>query len=127
MHNWDTVSSFHRLLAVYFRTEPSPVQILLRSASVIGMALLLLLPQALSAAVTSTLSGTLSDTQGRVVPNATITILRRADSSRRETTTDVVGQLPFPTWMPASTGVSRSRTDLRCWNAPLSSGRMRQR
>ncbi len=40
----------------------------------------------------ATLSGTLMDLQGRVVPGATIRLLRRADGSRREVTTGGQGE-----------------------------------
>lgn len=44
----------------------------------------------------SEMSGTLADPQGRPVSGATIRLLRRADSSRRETKTGDLGQFSFP-------------------------------
>lgn len=49
----------------------------------------------LSNAVASVLSGKLADTQGKAVPGATISVLRRADSSRHVTRTDQNGQFSF--------------------------------
>ncbi len=43
----------------------------------------------------SGLEGTLTDPQGRVLPGATIRLLRRADSSRREVRTDAQGKYVF--------------------------------
>jgi hypothetical protein len=56
----------------------------------------------LQAAGTTGLSGSLTDPQGQVIPNATIRIWRRADSTRWETKTDAQGQFSHtsPT-MPA--------------------------
>jgi hypothetical protein len=45
----------------------------------------------------SSLSGTLADPQGRAVANATVALLRRADTSRRETKTDDQGSFSFGT------------------------------
>ncbi len=42
------------------------------------------------------LSGALSDPQGKVVPGATVRMLRRADASVRETRTDASGRFTFP-------------------------------
>jgi len=49
----------------------------------------------LSNAVASVLSGKLADTQGKAIPGATISVLRRADSSRHVTRTDQNGQFSF--------------------------------
>jgi hypothetical protein len=49
----------------------------------------------LQASATSSLSGSLTDPQGRVVQNAAITLSRRADASRRETRTDRQGAFSF--------------------------------
>jgi hypothetical protein len=49
----------------------------------------------LQASATSGLSGSLTDPQGRVVQNATITLSRRADTSRRKTRTDQQGAFSF--------------------------------
>jgi|SRR5579859_412275 len=46
----------------------------------------------IDAVAATALKGTLVDPQGRLVPNATIRVLRRADSTRRETATDAEGQ-----------------------------------
>ena len=51
-------------------------------------------------AAESAISGELKDPQNRSVSGATITILRRADSSRRETQTDDQGQFAFPSLEP---------------------------
>jgi Carboxypeptidase regulatory-like domain len=48
-----------------------------------------------SNAAASVLSGNLTDTQGKVVSGATISVLRRADSSRRITLTDENGLFSF--------------------------------
>ncbi len=48
-----------------------------------------------AAVATASLSGSVTDPQGSVVAGATIRVLRRADSSRRETHTDNQGQFSF--------------------------------
>ena len=65
----------------------------LRRLAVLSM---LFLPVASVAAAASSLSGGLTDPQNRPVAGATITILRRADSSRHETQTGNQGQFAFP-------------------------------
>src|SRR5437667_5415228 len=52
------------------------------------------------ASAASGLLGTVTDPQGRVVAGATVNVLRRADSSRRETKTDDQGQFSFGTVDP---------------------------
>src|SRR5262252_3994161 len=47
------------------------------------------------AAIATTVSGNITDPQGSVVAGATVGLLRRADSSRRETQTDSQGQFSF--------------------------------
>ncbi len=49
----------------------------------------------LSIACATELSGELTDPQGRVVPNAKVRMLRRADASIRETRTDASGRFNF--------------------------------
>src|SRR5713226_9667077 len=49
----------------------------------------------LQAAGATGLSGSLTDPQGQVIPDATIRIWRRADSTRWETKTDAQGQFSF--------------------------------
>lgn len=65
-----------------------------------SMAVLLLVTLSISGtyvlSAASGLSGTVADPQGRFVAGATINLLRRADSSRRETTTNDQGQFSFP-------------------------------
>jgi hypothetical protein len=51
--------------------------------------------QSTLACAASVLSGSLSDPQGRIVVGATVRLLRRADSSRRETQTSEQGQFSF--------------------------------
>jgi Carboxypeptidase regulatory-like domain len=48
-----------------------------------------------AAAAAASLSGNVTDPQGSVVAGATVRLLRRADSSRRETQTDDQGQFSF--------------------------------
>jgi len=50
---------------------------------------------AVQAAAATGLTGSLTDPQGQLVPDATIRLLRRADSTRRETKTDVQGRFSF--------------------------------
>ncbi len=50
-----------------------------------------------AAVAATSLSGNLTDPQGRVVAGARVRLLRRADSSRRETQTDSQGQ-PTMAW-----------------------------
>jgi len=50
---------------------------------------------AVQAAAATGLTGSLTDPQGLLVPDATIRLLRRADSTRRETKTDAQGQFSF--------------------------------
>jgi hypothetical protein len=50
---------------------------------------------AVQAAAATGLTGSLTDPQGQLVPDATIRLLRRADSTRRETKTDAEGQFSF--------------------------------
>src|SRR5215472_7762278 len=47
------------------------------------------------AAIATTVSGNITDPQGSVVAGATVRLLRRADSSHRETQTDSQGQFSF--------------------------------
>ncbi len=47
------------------------------------------------AAAATALAGSLTDPQGRLVPDATVRLLRRADSTRRETKTNAQGQFSF--------------------------------
>src|SRR5215831_10142108 len=47
------------------------------------------------AAVATELAGDLTDPQGRLIPDATIVLLRRADLTRRETKTDIQGRFSF--------------------------------
>jgi hypothetical protein len=49
----------------------------------------------ISTAAASNISGYLTDPQGRLVTGATVRLLRRAESSRRETRTDGQGQFSF--------------------------------
>jgi Carboxypeptidase regulatory-like domain len=58
---------------------------------VIGLVIL----QSTIVSAASGLSGSLSDPQGRIVVGATVRLLRRADSSRRETQTGEQGQFSF--------------------------------
>ena len=51
-------------------------------------------------AADSSLSGSVTDPQNRAVSGATVTILRRADSSRRDAKTDDQGQFAFPALEP---------------------------
>ena len=53
-------------------------------------------------AADSSLSGGLTDPKNRAISGATITILRRADSSRRETKTDDQGQFNFTSVEPGA-------------------------
>jgi hypothetical protein len=55
----------------------------------------LVILQSTIASAASGLSGSLSDPQGRIVVGATVRLLRRADSSRRETHTGEQGQFSF--------------------------------
>src|SRR2546426_741799 len=48
-----------------------------------------------TAVAATSLSGSLTDPQGSVVGGATVRLLRRADSSRREAQTDTQGQFSF--------------------------------
>lgn len=68
---------------------------LLRGVCAVGFVLCLVLTGMLQASATSSLSGNLTDPRGRVVQNATITLSRRADTSRRETKTDQQGAFSF--------------------------------
>src|SRR5450432_4455053 len=62
----------------------------------VGTVLLLLLVCSFAVQAFATdVTGSLTDLQGRFVPNATIRLLRRADSTRRETTTDAKGRFSF--------------------------------
>ncbi len=64
------------------------------SSSIFGrtsVVLCLIVWGSLLEAAASTLTGCLTDTQGKVVSGATVSVLRRADSSRRTATTDQVG------------------------------------
>ena len=72
------------------RLEPSTTLAL--SGWLIGCLLVIPMLRAQSGA---RLSGDLRDTQGKVVMQATITLLRRANSSRREVTTDQSGHYAF--------------------------------
>ena len=66
------------------------------TAGTLALCLVLCTPTlTLTAAMDSNLSGGLTDPQTRAVANATITILRRADSSRREAKTDAQGRFEF--------------------------------
>ena len=47
------------------------------------------------AAAATGLMGSVTDPQGQLVPDATIRLLRRADSTRRETKTDAQGRFSF--------------------------------
>lgn len=46
-------------------------------------------------ATATDLTGNLTDPQGQLIPQATIGLLRRADSTRRETKTDAQGRFSF--------------------------------
>jgi hypothetical protein len=46
-------------------------------------------------AAATDLTGNLTDPQGQLIPEATIRLLRRADSTRRETKTDAQGRFSF--------------------------------
>jgi len=50
---------------------------------------------AVHAAAATSLTGSLTDPQGQLIPDATIRLLRRADSTRRETRTDAQGRFSF--------------------------------
>jgi len=50
---------------------------------------------AVHAAAATGLMGSVTDPQGQLVPDATIRLLRRADSTRRETKTDAQGRFSF--------------------------------
>ncbi|HEY0794641.1 MAG TPA: carboxypeptidase-like regulatory domain-containing protein [Acidisarcina sp.] len=70
----------------------------LRCSSFFSWGLFLLLASIVSAAAAASgcsFSGALSDTQGKFVPGATITLHRRADSSRHEANTGTDGQFSF--------------------------------
>jgi hypothetical protein len=49
----------------------------------------------LQAGAATSLTGRLTDPQGQLVPEATIRLLRRADSTRRDTKTDAQGRFCF--------------------------------
>lgn len=65
-----------------------------RSPCFIGL-LLWLCAFAVQAANATSLTGTLTDPQGRFIADAAIRLLRRADSTRRETKTDAQGGFSF--------------------------------
>ena len=75
---------------IQIRYKGSSTRPLSRSA-----AILLLSLAALPAFAVSSLSGSLTDPSGRVVPDAEVRLLRPADSSTRETATDSQGQFFF--------------------------------
>ena len=89
---------FRCFLRPVIRSRRSSVPNLVRGLRNLGVVIFLLLPGMLNAQATShlsCLSGTLTDTQGLLVPDATITLLRRATSRRREARTDRSGGFSF--------------------------------
>ncbi len=73
---------------------------IVKLASGLGFIALLIGPAANSARADSGISGTLTDPQGGVVPGATISVLRRADNSRREARSGSDGRYSFPSLAP---------------------------
>ncbi|MGI9073713.1 MAG: carboxypeptidase regulatory-like domain-containing protein [Bryobacteraceae bacterium] len=64
---------------------------------VVGLALYNLIAVARVEAAVAVLAGTVTDPQGLAVPGATLRLLRRADSSQRETRSDDQGRFAFQT------------------------------
>jgi len=69
-----------------------------------------LLPSALSQSATATLSGSVQDTNGAIVPGTMITVTNTATGQKRQTTTNDEGSFTVPL-LPPSTYVVRAERD----------------
>jgi len=68
-----------------------------------------LLPSALGQSATATLSGTVEDQNGAVVPGASITVLNTATSLRRQATTSTEGSFTIPLLPPGTYALTAER------------------
>ena len=74
----------------------------------LAFAALLAFMPALHAQTTATLSGTVTDASGAVIPGAQVTVTNEADGSVRNVTTDGSGFFSFPALDPGSYSVKAS-------------------
>jgi len=82
----------------------------MRSTNLRFVAIPLLWLLGAGACTAASLSGTVTDPQGRAVAGASITLLRRADSSRRQAVTDTDGGFAFATIDPGEYRVTAEST-----------------
>src|SRR5216684_8209769 len=78
-----------------------------------------LLPSAFSQSATATLSGTVVDANGAVVPGAEVKIMNPSTGLQRQTTTNEQGSYTFPPLMPGSYTVTAQREGFSVTRIPI--------
>jgi hypothetical protein len=87
----------------------------LRNAAVLVLVLLLLQFPASAQFASASLSGTVTDASGAVIPNAKVVLKNEATNATRETVTNTSGFFNFPAIQPASYTVTVSSPGLQTW------------
>jgi len=86
--------------------------------AVLGLAALLLFQAALYAQTTGTLTGTVYDQTGAVVPNARVTLKNQASGVVRETTSNEVGYFTFASIIPGTYALRVEVEGFKAWERP---------
>lgn len=91
------------------------------AASILGAALFVFAflgqPPALAQTTSSTLTGTVFDASGAVVPGATVTLKNEASGDTRSTTTNGEGYFTFAAVPPATYSVTVEKENFKTWTA----------
>src|SRR5262249_8830405 len=83
------------------RILPRGTFVAVNIAFILACSLILATPSAYAQSVTATLSGTVEDANGSLIPNAEITILNRSTAQQRKTITNSEGNFTFTFLPPA--------------------------
>ncbi len=86
------------------------IAILVTASLVVTFSLICEAPRALAQSAVASLSGTVEDPNGAVVPEATVTILNPSTGFTREATTNAAGNYTFPSLAPGSYTVTARST-----------------
>jgi hypothetical protein len=106
-------------VAAGFRPEYALSRGKLRWALVVAVGLLLLLTQAaFGQNASGSISGTVVDRTGAVIPNAKVVLQNEATNATRDTVTTGAGVFNFPAVQPGSYKVTVSATGLQTWEHP---------
>lgn len=83
--------------------------------TLMALALLLLAPRAFSQITTGSLSGTVTDTTGAVIPNATVTLVNESTNDTRATVSNGTGYFTFAAVQPGTFTVSVTAKGFGPW------------